>query len=65
MTPFEINAAKKEIAKCEEFIACAEGELQFSPNLVSGLAYQSPPQRLVTHEATYRLFTHCHLFYCL
>ena len=32
MTPFEINAAKKEIAKCEEFIACAEGELQFSPN---------------------------------
>lgn len=32
MTPFEINAATKEIAKCEEFIACAEGELQFSPN---------------------------------
>ena len=32
MTPFEISAAKKEIAKCEEFIACAEGELQFSPN---------------------------------
>ena len=32
MTPFEINAAKKEIAKCEEFIACAEGELPFSPN---------------------------------
>jgi hypothetical protein len=32
MTPFEINAAKKEIARLEQFIACAEGELQFSPN---------------------------------